>query len=126
MSIQTISIDRIEVGAHLRSLREEGVVALVASIREIDLHEPITVVCRRHLDRDVGGIVDAFDLVAGNHRLEACHRLGRAEIRADVVEMNELEARLREIDENLCRAELTALERAEHRFYRTRNPGHPS
>lgn len=114
MPIQTIPIELIEVGQRLRSLREADVATLMASIREIDLREPVTVVSRRSLDRDVGSIVDVFDLVAGNHRLEACRRLGRAEIRADVVEMNDLEVRLWEIDENLCRAELTVLERAEH------------
>ena len=53
-------------------------------------------------------------LVSGRHRLEACIELGMDEIPV-VAEMgSELDARLWEIAENLHRAELTALERAEH------------
>lgn len=53
-----------------------------------------------------------FILVAGAHRLEAARIAGLDAIRADVREMSVLEARLSEIDENLMRVELTAVDRA--------------
>src|ERR1700739_3101783 len=53
-------------------------------------------------------------LGAGRHRLAACIELGISEIPVVAETGAELEARLWEIAENLHRAELTALERAEH------------
>ncbi len=50
-------------------------------------------------------------LVAGAHRLEACKRIS-VEVRAEIIECSELEARLIKIDENLFRRELGALDRA--------------
>src|SRR6185312_15831820 len=55
-----------------------------------------------------------FTLVAGLHRLEACKSLGLVEIEASIVQMDDDERLLWEIDENLCRADLTELERGEH------------
>ena len=63
---------------------------------------------------DSGDTIDGFVLIAGHHRLEACRSLGLVEIEASVVEMTELDRQLWEIDENLCRVDLTELERAEH------------
>ena len=59
-------------------------------------------------------------LVSGAHRLEACKRLGLEKIPATVVSLDELHARLAEIDENLCRNDLSPLERAEHGAERER------
>jgi ParB family chromosome partitioning protein len=53
-----------------------------------------------------------FDLVAGAHRLEAAKRLGWDSIAAVVKVATDLEAELRQIDENLVRRELSALDRA--------------
>ncbi len=55
-----------------------------------------------------------YHLVAGQHRLEACKSLGWREIPAVLTEEPELKRRLWEIDENLCRAELSHLEKGEH------------
>lgn len=52
-------------------------------------------------------------LVAGLHRIEACKRLGWTRIPAFIVDMDDRYAELAEIDENLVRTELTALERSE-------------
>jgi ParB-like chromosome segregation protein Spo0J len=51
-------------------------------------------------------------LVAGLHRLEAVKKLGGTVIEARLVSDDDLEVELMEIDENLCRAELTAAQQA--------------
>jgi ParB family chromosome partitioning protein len=91
-----------------------GLDELIASIREIGLINPITV---------TRGLV----LVAGLHRLQACEAWGWKEIPVNVLSIDQLEAELAEIDENLCRLELTALERAEQtarrkQIYEARHP----
>jgi hypothetical protein len=48
------------------------------------------------------------------HRLEAHRQLGRERILARIVVVSDLEAELIELDENLARIPLTALERGEH------------
>jgi N6-adenosine-specific RNA methylase IME4 len=54
-----------------------------------------------------------YKLVAGAHRLEAFKRLDRDTIPANVVRLDDLDAQLAEIDENLVRSELTALQQAQ-------------
>lgn len=53
-----------------------------------------------------------YRLVMGGHRLAACVLLGDAEIDCHIKIMSADQARLAEIDENLCRAELTMFDRA--------------
>lgn len=53
-----------------------------------------------------------FDLVSGKHRLEACREIGDIDIDALIRVMTPAQARLMEIDENLNRNELSALNRA--------------
>ena len=97
-----IKIDEVKVGTRKRKLDEERVRELAESIRELGLLQPI-------------GIQGDGTLVFGWHRLEACKLLGWDEIEATVVSAEDaLRAELAEIDENLIRNELTALERAEH------------
>lgn len=60
-------------------------------------------------------IVDkSHTLICGLHRLEACRSLGWTHIPAVVDALEGPRARLAEVDENLCRRELSVLERAEH------------
>jgi len=60
-------------------------------------------------------VVDpSLTLVCGAHRLEACRALGWGKIPAIVTPLEGPYAQLAEVDENLCRRELTVLERAEH------------
>jgi len=61
-----------------------------------------------------GGLAEqGFQVVAGHHRVAACRALGWTEIDAIVIEAGEhLQAELIEIDENLCRSELTNSQRA--------------
>lgn len=56
--------------------------------------------------------VDQFRLIVGGHRTAAHELLGDIEIDVIVRAMGDLQARLMEIDENLCRNELNALDRS--------------
>lgn len=96
-----IPIESIRVGGSRRPLGD--ITALAASIEEVGLLNPVTV-------RADG---DGYLLIAGLHRLEAARSIGWLEIEAVVVDLCGLEAELAEIDENLCRNDLTTLERAE-------------
>ena len=108
-----VPIENIRSGNRLRQVRPEHVAHLAESIARIGLQSPISV----HsgvAKRENGGSDISFELVAGLHRLEACKSLGLVEIEAAIVQMDSDERALWEIDENLCRAELTELERGEH------------
>jgi ParB family transcriptional regulator, chromosome partitioning protein len=94
----------IIVADRLRALDRESVERLMESISRIGVKTPISV-------RSSG---QGWTLVAGRHRLAACIELGINQIPVVAETGSELEARLWEIAENLHRAELTALERAEH------------
>ncbi len=99
-AMQKVAIAGIRIGERKRSLDGTKVAELAASIAELGLLQPI-------------GIRKDGTLVYGYHRLEACKRLGWTEIPAVIVDGDDLRAELAEIDENLIRAELTVLERAE-------------
>ena len=105
-----IPINEIRVGKRLRALHELTVDQLVESIQKLGLQVPVSVVTGQEKDAD--GV--SFELVAGHHRLQACRCLGWHEIEAQIVHLNDNQRELWEIDENLCRAELSELERAEH------------
>jgi len=97
-----IKIDLIDSNDRLRTADPAYVEGLAESIRIAGLDNPISV-------RPVG---ERFQLIAGLHRLEAHRLLERSEIMASVLDVSEDEARLIEIDENLFRKRLTALDRA--------------
>jgi ParB/RepB/Spo0J family partition protein len=99
----TVPIRHIALPLRKRDLDPANVERLVDSISSIGLLSPIVV-------RRTGP--DVVHLVAGRHRLEAMIRLGRLEIECVVVSNGELQAELMEIDENLCRAELTPAQEA--------------
>jgi len=101
---RAVSPAEIVVGDRLRALHRESVERLKESISKIGLKTPIS----------VRSSEQGWTLVSGRHRLEACIELGMNEIPVVAETGSELEARLWEIAENLHRAELTALERAEH------------
>jgi hypothetical protein len=106
----TIPTSDIEVGDRLRAVSEAQVEALIASITDVGLLNPITVFKTKAIQS--GAQVDAYGLVAGAHRLEACKRLGLADIPAFVVDLSDLERQIAECDENLCGSKLTASEKA--------------
>ena len=110
--ISTIRLDCIESSTLARPLIAGSIDALAESIGNIGLIQPITVVpCAKYRD---GQKVEAFRLVAGHHRVAAMRKIGWSECSARVLpeSTTALAAELMEIDENLCRAELSAAQRA--------------
>lgn len=95
-----IAIDKVNIGSNRRPLKDQKVADLMQSIQTNGLLNPIT------LDQN-------YTLIAGLHRLTACKLLGFAQIECKVVTCDSDHARLAEIDENLIRNELEALERSE-------------
>lgn len=97
----------VAVFERLRDVDEKKVKALADSMKEIGLITPILV---RPDDKFGMG----FRLIAGAHRLAAAKMLKWDNITAIVVDVDYLDARIAEIDENLIRNELTPAERAIH------------
>lgn len=99
-----IEISKIDVQESKRRRADQGTVDEIAkSIQTAGLLNPITV-CGRG---------EGYRLVAGLHRLSAANKLGWDMIEANVVDFeDELVEELAMIDENLCRSDLSALEKA--------------
>ena len=104
MAAEIIRVDpeAITVADRLRAVDAAWVEAIAESIEHNGQSTPIQV---RRL------VTGCWHLVSGAHRLAACQRLG-IEVRAEVVDCDDLHARLIEIDENLFRRELNPLDRA--------------
>ena len=102
---EALFVSNVKVPEHrARGLDAVAVARLSESMAQIGLQTPITV-------RDDG---EWPVLVAGLHRLKAAEHLGWEKIEAIYLEGDERDARLWEISENLHRADLSAVERAEH------------
>ena len=108
MKTVTVAIDAVTVRERHRDAMPEKVAAIAASMAKIGLQTPISV-----WTRDTADDVEIV-LVAGLHRLQAARKLGWADIEAFDVELDELDRELWEIDENLCRAELTEAQESLH------------
>lgn len=108
--LATIPLDMIENGQRLRDISEAQVAALVNSIGDVGLLNPITVYPRQ-LFRS-GKHVEGYGLIAGLHRKTAYERLGLVEIEANVLDLPDLERQIAECDENLCAPTLSPSERA--------------
>jgi hypothetical protein len=105
-----IPLERIASADYARPISEPTVESLMHSIRRLGLLQPIIVMAAK-INRGV--LCDGWRIVAGHHRVEACRRLGLTDIEATVMPAASLlETELIEIDENLCRAELTPAQRA--------------
>lgn len=90
-------IQTINVGTRKRVADGGKVQELANSIAEVGLINPIT-------------ITPGGDLVAGLHRLEACKSLGMRRIEVNILDTDPLLIELAEIDENLIRNNLSALQ----------------
>lgn len=107
MKVVRIQLGGLKASGQPRPLVTEAVDKLAASIKAVGLIQPITV--RPCSIMDGGLAAKGHQIIAGHHRVAACRALGWTEIDAIVVDAAEhLQAELMEIDENLCRAELTA------------------
>jgi ParB family chromosome partitioning protein len=93
-----VKISSIRIPAGRRD--PHNVEQLAQSIEEVGLLNAITV-------------TESHVLIAGRNRLEACRSLGWEEVEVNVVALDKIRAELAEIDENIVRNELTALERSE-------------
>lgn len=92
-----IPISKIKVNPGRREVNLEDVRELARSIRDLGLLHPI--------------IIDKQNiLIAGLHRLEAVKLLGWTEIECTVSSLEGLKAELAEIDENVVRSDLSALD----------------
>ena len=110
MKHQRITLKTLRASAQPRPLITADVDKLAASIKDVGLIQPITVRAITVLN---GVAESGFQIVAGHHRVAACRALGWDEIDAIVVQApGALQAELIEIDENLCRSELTASQRS--------------
>lgn len=107
MAPDSVALSDITIPPHRARALDAGAVArLAGSIGAIGLRTPITL---RYSTED-----DEILLVTGLHRLEAARSLGWHTIPALYVEGTPDDARMWEIAENLHRAELSVVERAEH------------
>lgn len=113
MNAQRVPLNLLRASAQPRPLQTADVDKLAASIAEIGLIQPVTV---REVSGTHNGLVQrVFQIVAGHHRVAAARALGWTEIDAVVVQADsQLEAELIEIDENLCRSELSAAQRSHY------------
>lgn len=119
--VNHIDVSAIDASGRLRPVDPAHVALLASSIEERGLKQPIVV--RPH--------DDGYRLTAGAHRLAALQELGyeRLAVGAQVIvqDVDDDEARIDEIDENLARHELNALDRAlflaeRKRLYEKLNP----
>ena len=105
-----VQIDMVEVEDRLRSVDEAAVEHIAESMDQQGLIYPIQI---RTIEPG------RFRLVTGRHRIAAALRLGWTHIEAFLVDdLEEEEFKLLEIDENLCRAELSPVDKAH--FFATR------
>lgn len=100
-----LALGRIAIIDRLRPIDEDWVAVLMSSMDDRGQDVPIIV-------RPMPPVKGAdHALVAGLHRLTAAERLGWSEIDVDIRPLDDDAARLAEIDENLMRRELSALDR---------------
>lgn len=104
MQLVTIRPDAIDIPPRLRDINPDRVKELAISMGENGQIQPIEV--------RPGEIEGRYWLNVGAHRLTVARMLGWTEIAATVFTGTADEARLREIDENLYRHELSPLDQA--------------
>ena len=95
-----IKISEIKINPGRRDTQQRNVEELARSIAAVGLMNPVT------LDQN-------NTLIAGLHRLEAANLLGWTEIECTVMGMDDVQAELAEIDENIVRTKLNRQELCE-------------
>ena len=105
MNTLELSLDLIQVSDRLRSVDAAEVDRLAISMADIGQLNAVEVTPRV----DEPG---RFDLISGAHRVAAAGNLGWLTIAASVFEGDPDQVRLREIDENLYRRELSPYDQA--------------
>jgi ParB family chromosome partitioning protein len=108
--VKYIRIAQIKVRDPQRECNPIQLQEMCESIREIGIQSPIHVRPRKRK----GLAARTYILVAGLHRLQAAKALGYPTIACIIINGGKIKARRWQIAENLHRAELTVLERAEH------------
>jgi ParB family transcriptional regulator, chromosome partitioning protein len=88
-----------------QSFPEAELEELAASIRERDIIQPIIV-------RGVAGLVDAFEIIAGERRWRAAQRAGLHDVPVVIIEADDKQALELAIIENIQRADLNPLDEA--------------
>ena len=101
-----VFLDVVAVSDRLRRLDAAKVESIAASMDLIGLQQPVSIWASED-----GSVVD---LVAGAHRIAAAKKLGWEKIDCIFVDLDDLDRQLWEIDENLCRADLSPAELAQH------------
>jgi ParB/Sulfiredoxin domain len=107
VATRDIKIEDIVFRERLRPPRPENVAKLGESLKTLGQTRAITV--RRNTEQD-----GKFIGIAGDTLFEAAKSLNWTHVRADIMECTEVEARLWETMENLCRGKLTALQESEY------------
>lgn len=112
--IEQVLVDNIIVGKRRRHVSEDAVESIASSMAAIGLQNPILI---RYVDEatmpDGQVLANAPVLIAGETRLRAARKLGWPKIDAIEASVNDIDAAMIEIAENLHRTDLTKLERAE-------------
>lgn len=111
MEIVDLPVALIYPHAEARAVDKQKVDRIAESVSSGGLMNPITV--RAAMKVRNGAKAPAWEIIAGNHRYEACAvRLRWETVPCVVMEADDLLAALLTIDENLCRAELTPAQAA--------------
>jgi ParB family chromosome partitioning protein len=104
IEVSEIDVDSIDVRGRLRSVYAAKVAIIAGSMADENNGQLTPIKVRKAGDR--------YQLVTGAHRLAACKTLGWLVIQAEIFVGSLEDALLAEIDENLCRADLNAADRA--------------
>ena len=99
--VHNVNVNKIKTRFRLRTPKEEKIIELAESIRLCGLINPVTI------DPD-------YYLLAGWHRWQSYIHLGYDTIPCIIKDTSELKGELIEVEENLSRVELDAIEVAEH------------
>lgn len=105
IEVRRIPISSIQIGDRLRLVDPDRAAFIGAGMAAVGQIQPIEV-------RPIKAKKYEYALVVGGHRLAGAELIGWTEIDAIVTAMTAEQARMREIDENVYRAELSDLDRA--------------